>query len=170
VGCRGSLALAAAAVDGVVVAGPTAVWWLLGYSRRGISPILGDSACAAVRGCVLGYSQWGISLPLAAYIHDSGPRLVLDRAALPLQRQRSQNLTSASGDAIWGAHRPNYTHGQFGGICFATQVPPGPRCTPLAISTKLTPRLSPAPCCAGQPSFGDSNAAPRRALLPLDRK
>jgi hypothetical protein len=26
----------------------------------------GDLACAAVRGCVLGYSQWGISLPLAA--------------------------------------------------------------------------------------------------------
>ena len=62
----------AAAADGVVVpivvAGPAvAVWWVLGYSRRGISPTLGDSACAAVRGCVLGYSQWGISLPLAAY-------------------------------------------------------------------------------------------------------
>lgn len=66
-GCYGSSALAAAAVDGVVGAGPAvAVWWLLGYSRRGISPTLGDLACAAVRGCVLGYSQWGISLPLAA--------------------------------------------------------------------------------------------------------
>jgi hypothetical protein len=50
----------------VVVAGPAVAVWLLGYSRRGISPTLGDLACAAVRGCVLGYSQWGISLPLAA--------------------------------------------------------------------------------------------------------
>ena len=55
-------------IDGVVVvvAGPAVAVWLLGYSRRGISPTLGDLACAAVRGCVLGYSQWGISLPLAA--------------------------------------------------------------------------------------------------------
>jgi hypothetical protein len=30
------------------------------------------------------------------------------------------------------------------------------------------PPLSLAPCCAGQPSFGHSQAAPRRALLPLD--
>jgi hypothetical protein len=41
-----------------------------------------------------------------------------------LQRQRSQHLTSASGDAIWGAHRPNYIHGQSGGIVFAP-LPPG---------------------------------------------
>jgi hypothetical protein len=90
------------------------------------------------------------------------------------QRQRSQDLTSASGDAIWGAHRPNYIHGQFGGILFAPQVPPPPRCTPVVVSTKLTSRLStPAPCCAlparcaGQPSLGHIPAAPRRALLPL---
>jgi hypothetical protein len=38
-------ALAAAAADGVVVTGPTAaVWWLLGYSRRGISPRLTDNS------------------------------------------------------------------------------------------------------------------------------
>jgi hypothetical protein len=57
-------------------------------------------------------------------------------------------------DAIWGAHRPNYVHGQFGGAFFAPQVPPAPRCTPVVISTKLASRLSLAPCCAGQPSFG----------------
>ena len=85
-----------------------------------------------------------------------------------VQRQRSQILTSASGDAIWGAHRPNYIRGQFGGIFFVPQVPPAPRCTPVVISTKLTSRLSLAPCCAGQPSFGHIQAAPRRALLPLD--
>jgi hypothetical protein len=83
-----------------------------------------------------------------------------------VQRQRSQNLTSASGDAIWGAHRPNYIHGQFGGIFFVPQVPPAPRCTPVVISTKLTSRLSLAPCCACQPSFGRIQAAPRRALAP----
>jgi hypothetical protein len=61
-------------------------------------------------------------------------------------------------------------HGQFGGICFAPQVPPAPAprcCTPVVISTKLTSRLSLAPCCAGQPSFGHIQAAPRRALLLL---
>ena len=84
------------------------------------------------------------------------------------QRRGSQNSTSAPGDAIWGAHRCNYIHGQFGGIFFAPQVPPAPRCTPVVISTKLTSRLSLAPCCAGQPSFGHIQAAPRRALLPLD--
>jgi hypothetical protein len=47
-------------------------------------------------------------------------------------------------------------------------VPPAPRCTPVVISTKLTSRLSLAPCCAGQPSFGHIQAAPRRGLLPLD--
>ena len=56
----------------------------------------------------------------------------------------------------------------FGGIFFAPQVPPAPRCTPVVISTKLTSRLSLAPCCAGQPSFCHIQAAPRRALLPLD--
>ena len=67
-GQLGSRCCGCRSADGVVVVGPTvAVWWVLGYSRRGISPTLGDSACAAVRGCVLGYSQWGISLPLAAY-------------------------------------------------------------------------------------------------------
>jgi hypothetical protein len=66
------------------------------------------------------------------------------------QRQRSQKLTSASGDAVWGAHRPNYIiHGQFGSIFFAPQVPLAPRCTPVVISTKLNSRLSLAPCCAG---------------------
>ena len=84
------------------------------------------------------------------------------------QRQRPQNPTSAPGDAIRGAHRCNYIHGQFGGIFFAPQVPPAPRCTPVVISTKLTSRLSLAPCCAGQPSFGHIQAAPRRALLPPD--
>jgi hypothetical protein len=32
-------------------------------------------------------------------------------------------------------------------ISFAPQVPPVPRCTPLVVSTKLTSRLSLAPCC-----------------------
>ena len=59
-------------------------------------------------------------------------------------------------------------HGQFGGICFDPQVPPPPRCTPVVISTKLTSRLSLAPCCAGQPSFCHIQAAPRRALAPAD--
>jgi hypothetical protein len=85
-----------------------------------------------------------------------------------LQRQRSQNLTSASGDAIWGAHRPNYIRGQFGGIFFVPQVPPPPRCTPVVIPTKLTSRLSLAPCCACQPSFCHIQAAPRRALAPVE--
>ena len=89
-------------------------------------------------------------------------------ASIGLQRQRSQILTSASGDAIWGAHRPNYIHGQFGGIFFVPQVPPAPRCTPVVISTKLTSRLSLAPCCACQPSFGHIQAAPRRALAPVE--
>jgi hypothetical protein len=84
--------------------------------------------------------------------------------SLVLQRRGSQNSTSGPGDAIWGAHRPNYIHGQFGGGGFAPQVPPAPRCTPVVISTKLTSRLSLAPCCAGQPSFGHIQAAPRRAL------
>jgi hypothetical protein len=86
------------------------------------------------------------------------------------QRRGSQNSTSAPGDAIWGAHRCNYTHGQFGGTVFVPQgPPPPPRCTPVVIYTKLTSsRLSLAPCCAGQPSFGHIQAAPRRALLPLD--
>jgi hypothetical protein len=91
-------------------------------------------------------------------------------AAAAGRRQRSQNLnlnlTSASGDAIWGAHRPNYIHGQFGGLFFVPQVPPAPRCTPVVISTKLTSRLSLAPCCACQPPFGHIQAAPRRALAP----
>jgi hypothetical protein len=43
------------------------------------------------------------------------------------------------------AHRCNYIHGQFGGLFFAPQVPPAPRCTPVVISTKLTSRLSLAP-------------------------
>jgi hypothetical protein len=66
------------------------------------------------------------------------------------QRQRPQDLTSASAgaDAIWGAHRPNYIHGQFGGIFFAPQVPPPPRCTPVVISTNLTSRLSLAHSCS----------------------
>jgi hypothetical protein len=68
---------------------------------------------------------------------------------------------------VWGAHRPNYIHGQFGGTFFVPQVPPAPRCTPVVISTKLTSRLSLAPCCAGQPSFGHIQAAPRRALAPV---
>ena len=84
------------------------------------------------------------------------------------QRQRPQNSTSAPGDAIWGAHRCNYIHGQFGGIFFVPQVPPAPRCTPVVISTKLTSRLSLAPCCACQPSFGHIQAAPRRALAPVE--
>jgi hypothetical protein len=53
---------------------------------------------------------------------------------------------------------------------FAPQVPPPPRCTPVVVSTKLTPRLSLAPCCAGQPPFGHIQAALRRALLPLDMR
>jgi hypothetical protein len=103
VGCYGSSALAAAAVDGVVGAGPAvAVWWLLGYSRRGISPTLGDSACAAVRGCVLGCSQWGISLPLAApglgnRQHDLGNAL---RAA------RRAATASATSPLLWSCGMP----------------------------------------------------------------
>ena len=102
-GCYGSSALAAAAVDGVVGAGPAvAVWWLLGYSRRGISPTLGDSACAAVRGCVLGCSQWGISLPLAApglgnRQHDLGNAL---RAA------RRAATASATSPLLWSCGMP----------------------------------------------------------------
>jgi hypothetical protein len=95
--------------------------------------------------------------------------------AAPSQRQRPQNLTSASGDAIWGAHRLNYIHGQFGGIFCPPGTPappvPGARCTSVVISTELTSRLSLAPCCAGQPSFGrvQVQAAPRRALAPVSR-
>jgi hypothetical protein len=63
----------------------------------------------------------------------------------------------------------NYIHGQFGGICFAPQVPPAPRCTPVVYFYQTDfPPLSRAPCCAGQPSFGHTQAAPRWALLPLD--
>jgi hypothetical protein len=84
------------------------------------------------------------------------------------QRQRSRILTSASGDAIWGAHRSNYIHGQYLGFFFVPQVPPAPRCTPVVISTKLTSRLSLAPCCACQPSVCHIQAAPRRALAPVE--
>jgi hypothetical protein len=100
------------------------------------------------------------------------------------QRQRSQILTfnqRASGlralgmpfeIAIWlGCTHidliTSYIHGQFGGGFFVPQVPPAPRCTPVVISTKLTSRLSLAPCCACQPSFGHIQAAPRRALAPV---
>jgi hypothetical protein len=92
-------------------------------------------------------------------------------AALSKSNQRLWRNASPPGrgrDAIWGARRPNYIHGHFGGIFFAPQVPLAPRCTPVVISTKLTSRLSLAPCCAGQPSFGHIQAAPRRALLLLD--
>jgi hypothetical protein len=51
---------------------------------------------------------------------------------------------------------------------FVPQVPPPPRCTTVVISTKLTSRLSLAPCCACQPSFGHIQAAPRRALAPVE--
>ena len=51
---------------------------------------------------------------------------------------------------------------------FVPQVPPAPRCTPVVISTKPTSRLSLAPCCACQPSFGHIQAAPRRALAPVE--
>ena len=54
------------------------------------------------------------------------------------------------------------------GFFFVPQVPPAPRCTPVVISTKLTSRLSLAPCCACQPSFGHIQAAPRRALAPVE--
>jgi hypothetical protein len=84
------------------------------------------------------------------------------------QRQRPQNSTSAPGDAIWGAHRCNYIMANLEVFFFAPQVPPPPRCTPVVISTKLTSRLSLAPCCAGQPSFGHIQAAPRWALAPVD--
>jgi hypothetical protein len=90
------------------------------------------------------------------------------RAQFATAAGSSKSNQRLSGDAIWGAHRCNYIHGQFGGIFFAPQVPPPPRCTPVVISTKLTSRLSLAPCCTGQPSFGHIQAAPRRALLPLD--
>jgi hypothetical protein len=40
----------------------------------------------------------------------------------------------------------------------------GPPVHPVVISTKLTSRLPLAPCCAGQPSFGHNQAAPRWAL------
>jgi hypothetical protein len=55
-----------------------------------------------------------------------------------------------------------------GGFFFVPQVPPAPRCTPVVIPTKLTSRLSLAPCCACQPSFGHVQAAPRRALAPVE--
>jgi hypothetical protein len=53
-------------------------------------------------------------------------------------------------------------------VLFCPPGTPGPPVHPLVISTKLTSRLSLAPCCAGQPSFGHIQAAPRRALLLLD--
>jgi hypothetical protein len=71
------------------------------------------------------------------------------------------------GDAIWGLHIDLITSmANLEVFFFAPQIPPAPRCTPVVISTKLTSRLSLAPCCAGQPSFGHIQAAPRRALLP----
>jgi hypothetical protein len=62
----------------------------------------------------------------------------------------------------------------FGGIFFATQVPPGPRCTPVVISTKLASRRplscsvlrGPAPLRPPQPS--GAPAGRLTALLPLD--
>jgi hypothetical protein len=108
---------------------------------------------------------------LSAKQRTRAAELGLGLGAMPsAQRWRSQILTSASGDAIWGVHIdliPNYIHGRFGGIFFVPQVPPAPRCTPVVISTKLTSRLSLAPCCACQPSFGHIQAAPRRALAPV---
>jgi hypothetical protein len=73
----------------------------------------------------------------------------------------------------FGVHldrRPKWVCGKFGGICFAPpQVPPAPRPRPPGA---LTPRLSLAPCCAGQPPFGHIQASKRRPggpyLLPLD--
>jgi hypothetical protein len=65
------------------------------------------------------------------------------RTAHSAQRQRPQNLTSASGDAIWGAHRPNYIPGQFGGLFIAPQVPPAPRCTPVvSVSGNTSPNYT----------------------------
>jgi hypothetical protein len=86
--------------------------------------------------------------------------------ALSPQRQRSQYLTSASGDAIWGwgAHRPNYIHGQFGGIFFGPPGIPGPpvhprgnfhqtdfpplSCSVLRVPALLRPHPSGAPAGA----------------------
>jgi hypothetical protein len=86
-----------------------------------------------------------------------------------LQRRRSQNLTSASGDAIWGAHRPNCIHGQFAWRFFFG--PPAPRfrpappvhprgnfhqtdfpplsCSVLRVPAPLRPHPSGAPAGAG---------------------
>jgi hypothetical protein len=60
----------------------------------------------------------------------------VQRTAHSAQRQRPQNLTSASGDgdAIWGAHRPNYIHGQFGGFFFGPPGTPGPPVHPRGSS------------------------------------
>jgi hypothetical protein len=61
--------------------------------------------------------------------------------------------------------------GRFGlwRVLFCPPGAPGPPVrTPVLISTKLTSRLSLAPCFAGQSSFGRIQAAPRRASLPLD--
>jgi hypothetical protein len=56
-----------------------------------------------------------------------------------VQRQRSQILTSASGDAIWGAHRPNYIRGQFGGIFLSPRYPRPPRAPPGGIAPNGLP-------------------------------
>jgi hypothetical protein len=100
--------------------------------------------------------------------------LVLVPAARYLQRHSAAAAPSISNQRLWGCHlgcTSTHSHipGQFGGICFAPQVPPAPRRTTAVVSTKPTSsRLSLAPCCAGQPSFGHIQAAPRRALFPLD--
>jgi hypothetical protein len=79
---------------------------------------------------------------------------------------------------LWGCHLPFGVHidlitsmTNLEGLCQLRLSPryprpPGAR-TPVVISTKLTSRLSLAPCCAGQPSFGHIQAAPRRALAPV---
>jgi hypothetical protein len=66
------------------------------------------------------------AIPRGSRSRDAPPRPAALLVSCVLQRQRPQNLTSASGDAIWGAHRPNYTHGQFGGIFFCPPGTPAP--------------------------------------------
>jgi hypothetical protein len=98
-----------------------------------------------------------------------------------IQRQRSQNFTSAPEDALGGAPRPNYLHSQFGGILFAiprprTQDPgtPAPPAPPghtrggfYQADFPPLPLLHLASGCAGRPSVGHTRATPRWAWPPM---
>jgi hypothetical protein len=129
---------------------------------------------ASPPGCVTAGRGWNprLLVPLHLLIASLLAIGSLLIAHCSLQRQRSQlsnfNQRLAPLGMPFGVHIDLITSMANLEGFFVPQVPPAPRCTPVVISTKLTSRLSLAPCCACQPSFGHIQAAPRRALAPVE--